>query len=120
MSDMNTKEQLQDALAAVHAEQTPAFADVWAAAERQNERLRKRYAGIVGIAATIALAVSAFSIWSANEADMVDDFFIADALMNSTQWSAPSDLLMPEHQFDIYQDIPFLMESTDTQEGSLL
>jgi hypothetical protein len=27
---------------------------------------------------------------------------------------------MPEHQFDIYQDIPFLMESTDIQEGSLL
>ena len=120
MSDMNTKEQLQDALSTVHAEQPPAFADVWAAAERQYEHSRKRYAGIAGIAATIALAVSAFSIWSANEADMVDDFLIADALMNSTQWSAPSDLLMPEHQFDIYQDIPFLMESTDTQEGSLL
>jgi hypothetical protein len=120
MSDMNTKEQLQDALATVHAEQPPAFADVWAAAERQYERSRKRYAGIVGIAAAIVLAVSAFSIWSANEADMADDFLIADALMNSTQWSAPSDLLMPEHQFDIYQDIPFLMESTNTQEGSLL
>ena len=120
MSDMNTKEQLQDALAAVHAEQPPPFADVWAAAERRSKRSRKRYAGVVGIAATIALAVSAFSIWSANETARVDNFLIADALMNSTQWSAPSDLLMPEHQFDIYQDIPILMESTDTQEGSLL
>lgn len=120
MSDMNTKEQLQDALATVHAEQPPPFADVWAAAERQNKLSRKRYTGIVGVAATIALAVSAFGIWSANKTDVVDDFLIADALMNSTQWSAPSDLLMPEHQFDIYQDIPLLLESTDTQEGSLL
>ena len=120
MSDKNTREQLRKALAAVHAEQAPPFADVWTAAERQNRVSRMRYAGFAGIAAAIALAVSAVSLWSANEADVVDEFLIADALMNSTQWSAPSDSLMPEHQFDIYQDIPLLIESTESQEGSLL
>ena len=120
MSDKEIRKQLRKALAAVHAEQPPAFADVWAAAERQDAVSRKRYAGLAGMAAAIALAVLATSFWSADEANMADEFLIADALMNSTQWLAPSDLLMPEHQFDIYQDIQFLLESTDIQEGSLL
>jgi len=120
MSDKNTREQLQKALAIAHAEQTPPFADVWAAAERRHEVSRKRYAGFAGIAAAIAIAVSAVGLWSANEAEMADEFLIADALMNSTQWSAPSDWLMPEHRFDIYQEIPLLIESTESQEGSLL
>ena len=72
------------------------------------------------MAAAIAVVVATFSLWSANEAEVVDEFLIADALLNSTQWSAPSDLLMPEHQFDLYQDLPLLMESTESQEGSLL
>ena len=120
MSDKSTRENLQEALAVVHAEQAPPFADVWAAAERRHAVARKRYAGIAGMAAAIAVAVAAFSLWSANEVEMVDEFLIADALINSTQWSAPSDFLMPEHQFDIYQDMPLLMESTESQEGSLL
>jgi len=120
MSDKNTREKLQKALAAVHAETPPAFAEVWAAAERQNATSRKRYAGFVAVAAAVAVGVTAFGLWSANEVEMTDEFLIADALMNSTQWSAPSDLLMPEHQFDIYQDIPLLMESTELEEGSLL
>jgi hypothetical protein len=45
---------------------------------------------------------------------------IADALMNSTTWTAPSDVLMPDHQFDIYRDIPVLDQSTISEEGTLL
>lgn len=120
MSDKNTRDKLHKALAAVHAETPPAFAEVWAAAERENDASRTRYAGFVAVAAVVAVAVTAFGLWSANEVEMTDEFLIADALMNSTQWLAPSDLLMPEHQFDIYQDIPLLMESTELQEGSLL
>jgi hypothetical protein len=40
--------------------------------------------------------------------------------MNSTLWSAPSDVLMPEHAIDIYQDIPDMPVSTDFIEGTLL
>jgi len=124
MSDKSTREnmqeKLQEALAVVHAEQAPPFADVWAAAERRQAVSRKRNTGMVGMAAAIAVVVATFSLWSANEAEVVDEFLIADALLNSTQWSAPSDLLMPEHQFDLYQDLPLLMESTESQEGSLL
>jgi len=120
MSDKNTQEQLQKALTAVHAEQPPAFTKVWAAAERQDEVSRKRYATFAGVAAAVALAFSAFSLWSANEAVEKDEFLIGSALMNSTLWSAPSDSLLLQHQFDIYQDVSFLIESTETEEGSLL
>jgi len=41
-------------------------------------------------------------------------------LLGTTGWSAPSDSLMPDHQFDIYQDIPVLIESTETYGGTLL
>jgi len=83
MSDKNTREKLQKALAAVHAETPPAFAEVWAAAERQNKTSRKRYAGFVAIAAAVAIGVTAFGLWSTNEVEMTDEFLIADALMNS-------------------------------------
>ena len=33
-------------------------------------------------------------------------------LMDSTYWSAPSDVLLPDREFDIYQDLPELFEST--------
>ena len=41
-------------------------------------------------------------------------------LMGSTSWAAPSDVLMPEYEIDIYQDLPALMESTKPVEGALL
>jgi hypothetical protein len=44
---------------------------------------------------------------------------IAD-LMESTYWAAPSDVLLPDREFDIYQDLPVLFESTEPAEGALL
>jgi hypothetical protein len=44
---------------------------------------------------------------------------VAD-LMDSTYWSAPSDVLLPDREFDIYQDLPVLFESTEPAEGALL
>jgi len=52
--------------------------------------------------------------------ELDDEYLIADALMNSTSWTAPSDSLMPQHQFDIYREIPFPDPSTISEEGSLL
>ena len=47
-------------------------------------------------------------------------FVEMDELMSSTSWVAPSDVLLPEHQFDIYQELPSLLESTESAGGSLL
>ena len=44
---------------------------------------------------------------------------VAD-LLETTYWSAPSDVLLPERKFDIYQDMPVLFESTESAGGTLL
>lgn len=95
----------------------------FAAADQQAAQSRRRYKAFGGIAAAAAV-VAVVAIMAGNRTDTdvgeQDDYLIADALLNSTQWTAPSDALMPSHQFDVYQEIPVLMESTDSQEGSLL
>ena len=41
-------------------------------------------------------------------------------LLGSTSWQAPSDVLLPQHEFDLYQDMPALIESTEAATGALL
>lgn len=118
MSDLEIQKKLKRAFAAAQAKPPP-FDEVWAKAEAAGLRSR-RYRLWAGIAAAAAVVAVVAGLWPAQEGELADDFLIADSLLNSTSWSAPSDMLMPEHQFDIYQDIPVLMESTQTQEGSLL
>ena len=120
MSDKAIKDALRSAYRS--AERTPPpFDAVWAAAERQHaETGRRRFRVQGGLAAAIALAALSILLWPRQEAELTDEFLIADALMNSTSWTAPSDSLLPEHQFDIYRDIPVLAPSTNSQEGSLL
>ena len=96
----------------------PDFKTIFAAAERQS-RARQRV-HLVGLAA--AAAVVALSLLLVQE----DEFIYVDVeqLTATTSWSAPSDSLLPEHQFDLYRDLPRLFESTDvstnTDEGALL
>jgi len=97
----------------------PAFDDMFAAAESRQRRSR-RFRAAGGMAAAAALLAVTIALWPGQQAEVSDEFLIADALMNSTSWSAPSDSLLPQHQFDIYQGIPLLDESTISQEGSLL
>lgn len=98
----------------------PDFETIFGAAERQScdplrDRRRVRFAGL---AAAAVLAVLAFSLLPTTE----DEFTYVDLeeLVATTYWSAPSDSLLPVHQFDIYREIPELFESTDAYEGALL
>lgn len=95
----------------------PPFAEVFAAAEKRvRSRRRRRFAG-AGAAAVVALV--ALSL----QPDKQHDEFIyldVEELAASTSWSAPSDSLLPKHQFDIYQEIPRLFESTEPDGGALL
>ena len=120
MSDNDIRDALQDALGAVHRQQPTAFDDVWSAAELRHQRAKRRYATFTGIAAALAMITVVAGLMSSQEARMTDEYLIADSLLNATQWTAPSDALMPQHQFDIYQEVPVLMESTDLDEGTLL
>ncbi len=87
----------------------PAFDETWRRAERQGAVQRRRYAGFASVAAATAIAV----IVLGSEGSRVQQDYVEVAdLLETTYWTAPSDTLMPEHQFDIYQDMPVLFEST--------
>jgi len=120
MSDNEIKDQIKDALRAVHKQEPPAFDEVWAAAELQHRKARRRYATFSGIAAAITVVTVVSGLWPSEEAGITDEYLIADSLLSGTQWSAPSDALMPQHEFDIYREMLFPMESTNLDEGSLL
>jgi hypothetical protein len=120
MSETELQDKVGKALRRASSSAVPDFDKVWSAAEREVKRSRKRYAVVGGIAAAFAVVAIVVGNWNAQAPDIGDEYLITDALMNSTQWLAPSDALMPQHQFDIYQGISFPGESTDLQDGSLL
>ena len=98
--------------------QAPEFQQIFGAAERQASRRRK--AQFAAVAATLSALAFGLLLTSEDEFTYVD----MDELMATTQWSAPSDSLLPAHQFDIYRELPRLIESlpvsTDSNEGALL
>ena len=123
MNEDQVRQNLKDAYQSAEGK-PPSFDEVWAAAEVRHGRLRmqsrRRFRTIGGIAAAVAVIGITLGLWPEQQVELTDEFLIADSLLNSTSWSAPSDSLMPEHQFDIYQEIPFLIESTNSLEGTLL
>lgn len=120
MSEKELQDKVSEALRSASSHAVPEFGKVWTAAEQEAQKSRRRYATFSGFAAAFAVVAIVIGNWNAQSPDIGDDYLIADALLNSTQWTAPSDALMPQHQFDIYQEIPFLDGSTDIQDGSLL
>lgn len=100
------------------AEAAPPFADVWSGAKRRYRRSRRRYAGFASAAAVLAAVVV---VLNAGPPVLDHGGYIEIAeLLDSTSWVAPSDVLLPIYEFDIYQDLPTLMESTTPAEGALL
>ena len=102
----------------------PDFETIFGAAERRScdqsrDRRRVRFAGL---AAAAAVAVLAFGLLPTQENEF--RYVDVEELVATTSWSAPSDSLLPVHQFDVYREIPKLFESTgmstDTDEGALL
>lgn len=101
----------------------PDFSVAWNAAQARQRTVRRRYAAFAAAAAITAIAVVAFNIGAPQRPDVS---YIADAdLLGSTTWVAPSDSLLPQHTFDIYQDLPELadplqLRSTNPADGALL
>lgn len=120
MSNREIETRLKKALAARSPAEPPDFDSVWSDALQRHRMQRRRYKVVSGIAATLAAVAIVVGTWPHSTPDAGDEFLIAEALMNQTGWTAPSDALLPQHQFDIYQELPSLLESTDIEEGSLL
>lgn len=98
--------------------EAPPFGKVWSAAEQQHLRSRRRYAWFASAAAVLAaiVVVLHFGSPTPNHGEYIE---MAE-LLDSTSWAAPSDVLLPNYEIDIYQDLPALMESTKPAEGALL
>jgi hypothetical protein len=99
-------------------DRVPGFAATWQAAQARHATNKTSYLRFASAAALMAAVLIGFNL-QAPQSDNSTFIEVAD-LMESTNWSAPSDVLLPEHQFDIYQDMPVLIESTQTAGGSLL
>ena len=117
-ADAPLRVALQGAQASVDKGDVPEFDRVWAAANARTRTLRRRRRAVVGAVAAAAVAAIAFGLLVPRQVEL--RFVDADELLGTTSWSAPSDGLLPDHQFDIYKEIPVLIESTETYGGALL
>ena len=117
-SDTAFRTALRDAQARKESGRVPDFDDIWASASAQAGTARNRQRVIVGSAVAAAVAAIAFGLLPQTNDDW--RYIDTDDLLETTSWSAPSDSLLPKHQFDIYRDIPVLIESTETYGGALL
>ncbi len=98
----------------------PDFASVFGTAK---QRLRgRRRMPFVGLAAAAVVALLALGLLPTQEEAFT--YVDINELVATTSWTAPSDSLLPKHQFDIYREVPQLFESTDlstnSEEGALL
>jgi len=117
-SDGALRNAMREAQANAERMPAPDFDQVWAAASARAGSARKRHYLLAGSAAVAVVVAIAFSL----RAPMEDEWHYIDEyeLLETTGWSAPSDSLLPSHEFDVYQTVPVLIESTETYEGALL
>jgi len=94
----------------------PAFDAMWLAARQRHEISRRRYRRVAAAAAVVAAGFIFLYAQSPSQETYIE---VAD-LMESTYWTAPSDVLLPQREFDIYQDMPAIFESTIPAGGTLL
>lgn len=120
MKDEAIRDWLKPVYEEAERDEVPPFGQVWASASKASEKSRRRIRVTASIAAAVAVMAITVALWPLQQAETGDEYLIAEALLNSTAWSAPSDALMPQHQFDIYREIPFPAVSTDRYEGALL
>lgn len=114
-SDETLREQVRHAWQAGVENGQPSFATVWQAAEDRRVAGRRYYRRFASVAVLLAAVAIAFNVQAPPESYIE----LAD-LLESTYWSAPSDVLLPDREFDIYQDMPVLFESTEPAGGALL
>ena len=108
-SDETLRQRVTEAWQRDDSADAPAFDDVWRRAEARFAASRRQYARLAAVAVMLGVIAVVFGIRpTAEEPKYIE---MAE-LMNSTYWTAPSDVLLPQREFDIYQDLPELFEST--------
>lgn len=98
----------------------PDFDAVFAGAERRCRRRRQRRMRYGVAAAAGALVLTTFLLVDRDAQPPRGDYVEVADLMNSTQWTAPSDVLLPRHEIDLYKELPAIPASTKPAQGALL
>lgn len=108
-SDEALQQRVRQAWQHDGGEDAPAFDETWRRAEARLATSRRQYARLAAVAVTLGVVAAVFGVRST-----VDEpqYIEMAELLNSTYWAAPSDVLLPQREFDIYQDLPELFEST--------
>lgn len=97
-------------------EDAPAFDALFATARERAVNRRSRHRAALAIAAAASFAVLVVS-WPQNESPgLISD----QELLGTTSWSAPSDVLLPKRQTNIFDELPALPESTEPVGETLL
>lgn len=117
MTDTELKKRLKSALQAIEGAAAPDFESTWAKAERRYHASRRRYRRFARVAVAAVVAFVAVVIWPRDGNDHNALYLEKEDLMSSTQWFAPSDVLLPEHRFDLYGELPVLIETTEIHRG---
>ncbi len=119
-SDKAIRDEIRQAWPAASGDAEPSFETTWQAAQRQHAVARRRYRRFAGAAAVVAVAVIAVNFAFYAQPPAGESYVEVADLLDSTYWTAPSDALLPDRQFDIYQDMPVIFESTEPAGGALL
>lgn len=120
MAEEWIEKELRRALRPSKGQVTPDFDKTMRAAEARIASGRGAYRVAAGLAAVFALVAIAITLRPGVQTLPDDAFYIDEALLSSTYWESPSDALMPQHRFDIYQTLPAFPGSTESAEGTLL
>lgn len=117
-SDDTLRRAVREAHGAAESVPVPDFEQTWETARARIGATRKHRFLVAGTAAAAAVLAIAFGL----RAPMDDNWQYIDEyeLLETTGWSAPSDSLLPSREFDIYETVPVLIESTETYGGALL
>lgn len=117
MNSEELKRQLQQETATLERGRVPAFDGVIAAAEAQViSARRRRYAG--GLVAAAAVIAVVASLVPSRQPDW--QYVDPELFASTTSWYAPSDVLLPQHSVDLFEEIPVFIEGTEIDGGALL
>ena len=118
MNDEQMSRGLRAVLDEREAGRVPDFDEVFAAAKARVALARRRRIYASGIAAAAVVLAVVMRLTAPQEPDW--QYVDPEQFASSTSWEAPSDVLLPEHRVDLFEEIPVFIESTTIDGGSLL
>ena len=119
MEDREIREKVKQSLES-RSSDVPDFEASWLAAEARYLDEKRRIRRNSGVVAAVTIVAVFLALLPDDENPAYPELGINEDFLSSTLWTAPSDVLIPKHEIDVYQDLPALMESTEYGDESLL